>query len=139
VAATAALAQSESKAAPSAALVLSNVRKAINYRKLKELKSGFVIEEAGAAGGSDTRLLWLGSSGEFKQESKLLTTNHSALMESSAGKLIGPDCLRQCHNGSARNFLFRLGSEAAGGSTTPRLSSSQSCLKKQTVSRLRSP
>ena len=70
MAATAALAQSESKAAPSVALVLSNVRKAIDYQKLKDLKRGFVVEETEAASGSGARILWLGSSGEFRQDSK---------------------------------------------------------------------
>jgi hypothetical protein len=52
------------------ARVLTNVRKAIGYRKLKALKPGFVVEEAEAASGTDNRILWLGSSGEFRQESR---------------------------------------------------------------------
>ena len=50
--------------------VLANVRKAIDYRKLNSLKSGFVVEEDEAGSGSNSRILWLGSSGEYRQESK---------------------------------------------------------------------
>jgi hypothetical protein len=50
--------------------VFSNVRKAIGYPRLKGLKRGFVLEEGEAASGSNIRILWLGSSGEFMQESK---------------------------------------------------------------------
>jgi hypothetical protein len=50
--------------------VLTNVRKAINYDKVKGLKRGFLIEEANAAKGSDIRVFWLGSAGEFREESK---------------------------------------------------------------------
>ena len=52
------------------ARVLSNVRQAIGYHKVKGLRRGFVLEEAEAASGSDIRILWFGTSGEFKQESK---------------------------------------------------------------------
>ena len=52
------------------ARLLSNVRKAIGYRKLKGFRRGFLVEEAEAASGSDARILWLGSAGEFRQESK---------------------------------------------------------------------
>lgn len=52
------------------ARVLSNVRKAIGYNKLKGLKQGFTVEEADAASGSNNRILSFGSSGEFRQESR---------------------------------------------------------------------
>jgi hypothetical protein len=53
----------------SVAKVLSNVRKAIGYQKLKKLKRGFVVEEAGA-GSQDARILSLGTHGEFREEFK---------------------------------------------------------------------
>jgi len=53
------------------ARVLSNVRKAIGYDKLKRLRRGFVVEEAskGASAG-EARILMLGAAGEFREDSR---------------------------------------------------------------------
>jgi hypothetical protein len=53
--------------------VLSKVRKAIRYERIKGLKRGLVIEEFEAASEADTvrgRILLLGSNGEFREEAK---------------------------------------------------------------------
>lgn len=58
---------------PTVAEVLSNVRKAIGYGKLKKLKRGFVVEEDEAAKGADAqdaRILMFGPGGEFREEAK---------------------------------------------------------------------
>lgn len=55
---------------PTVAKVLSNVRKAINYDKLKKLKRGFVLEEFSAKPDeSNGRVLTFGSAGEFREDS----------------------------------------------------------------------
>lgn len=54
----------------SAAQVLSNVREAIGYSRLKRLKPGFMLEETSAAHEAEARIEWFGPNGEFRQESK---------------------------------------------------------------------
>lgn len=52
--------------------VLSNVRTAVGYKKLMQLKSGFVLEESEAKNQSnagDVRVLMFGSAGEFREDS----------------------------------------------------------------------
>ncbi|HEX8071949.1 MAG TPA: retropepsin-like aspartic protease [Pyrinomonadaceae bacterium] len=49
------------------AQVLTNVRRATGYERLKQLPRGFVVEETEGRGG---RTLWLGARGEFRQEAK---------------------------------------------------------------------
>ena len=52
------------------AKVLSNVRKAVNYDKLRKPKGGFVLEEFEAKSNeSSGRVLTFGSSGEFREDS----------------------------------------------------------------------
>ena len=55
-----------------AAKVLSNVRKGINYDKLRKLKRGFVLEEVDAKSNgnqANIKVLTFGSSGEFREDS----------------------------------------------------------------------
>lgn len=57
---------------PTVAEVLSNVRKAINYDKLKKLPRGFVLEEVDAKPNeseSNVRVLTFGSAGEYREDS----------------------------------------------------------------------
>jgi hypothetical protein len=54
------------------AKVLSNVRRAVNYNKLRKLKRGFVFEEIDAKANknqSDVKILTFDSSGEFREDS----------------------------------------------------------------------
>jgi len=54
------------------AKVLSNVRKAVNYNKLRKLKRGFVLEEVDAKSNgnqANIKVLTFGSSGEFREDS----------------------------------------------------------------------
>lgn len=53
--------------------ILSNVRKAIGYGKLKKLTRGFVVDEVETAKGTETkvsRVVMFGPGGEFREEAK---------------------------------------------------------------------
>lgn len=65
-------AQGQNAETPAVAQVLSNVRKAIGYNKLKKLKRGFVLEEVDVRPNekeSNVKVLTFGAFGEFREDS----------------------------------------------------------------------